>query len=92
MPPETAFGFQSGKLNRLPRDVRKVVISSRGMAFSAAWDLGLSRESNQLFEPGYEAGGELPGYVLPFNERTNFDLGVVGRQVRGFLHPVNRFL
>jgi hypothetical protein len=30
------FVFQSGKLNRLRRDVRKVVISSRGMAFSVA--------------------------------------------------------
>ena len=88
------FGFQSGKLNRLPREVRKVVISSRGMAFSVArgtWGWGF-RQSNQLFEPGYEAGGLLPGNALPFNERTNFDFVVLVRQARASLHPVNRFL
>src|SRR5262249_29822476 len=50
------------------------------------------RESNQLFEPGYEAGGELPGNVLRFNERTNFDVVVVDHTVRASLQPVNRFL
>ena len=74
MPP--AFGFQSGKLNRLPRDVRKVVISARDMAFSVergTWGWGF-RESNQLFESGQELWGVLPGNVLRFHERTNFDV------------------
>jgi hypothetical protein len=48
-PQKLLFGSQWGKLDRLPRGLRKVVISSRGMAFFVArgtWGWGF-RQSNQ---------------------------------------------
>ena len=95
------FVFQSGKLDRLRRDERKVVVSARGMAFSAAsgtwgWDSGSPiNDSSPDLEAGFLIllfGGERRGQVLRFNERTNFDVGVIDHRVRAFLHPVNRFL
>jgi hypothetical protein len=95
------FVFQSGKLNRLPRDERKVVFSSPGMAFSVvsgtwSWDSGspINYSSPDLVA-GFQilhCGVDRCGKVLRFHERTNFDVGVFDHRVRAFLHPVNRFL
>ena len=98
---KSLFVFQSGKLNRLRRDERKVVVSSRGMAFSAAsgtwgWDSGSPiNHSSPDLEAGFlfwHCGVDRRGKVLRFHERTNFDVGVFDHRVRAFLHPVNRFL
>ena len=95
------FVFQPGKLNRLRRDERKVVVSSRGIAFSVVsgiWGWDSISPINHLspdLAPGFQIlhyGVDHRGKVLRFNEWTNFDVGVFDHRVRAFLHPVNRFL
>ena len=52
----------------------------------------IPRAGFQFFHFLQPLGGDHPGKVLRFHERTNFDVGVFGHRVREFLHPVNRFL
>ena len=52
----------------------------------------IRRAGFQFFNFLQALGGDHPGKVLRFHERTNFDVGVFDHRVREFLHPVNRFL